>query len=58
MYICKPALSLSIVLAILGTVLAGLGSWSAGAYYGVVAVSVLAYFVVLSWVETRGLKRR
>lgn len=53
MYIGKPALSLSLVLAILGTGLAGFGSWSAGAYYGVVAVSVLAYFLMLSWVETR-----
>jgi len=57
MYICKPALSLSLALAVGGTVLAGLGSWSAGAYYGVVAVSVLAYFLVLSWVETRQLRR-
>jgi hypothetical protein len=53
MYICKPAFWLSLGMALLGTLLAGLGSWSAGAYYGVGAVSILAYFVVLSWVETR-----
>jgi hypothetical protein len=58
MYICKPALLLSVVLTLVGTLLAGLGNWSAGAYYGVVAVAVFAYFVVLSWLETRRPKHR
>lgn len=53
MYICKPAFLLSMVMTVLGTVLAGLGNWSAGAYYGVGAVAILSYFAVLSWVETR-----
>lgn len=53
MYICRPALLLSFALTIFGTLLAGLGNWGVGAYYGIVMVSVAAYFAVLSWIEVR-----
>ena len=53
MYICRPAFLLAMVMALLGTVLAGLGNWSAVAYYGVGLVSILAYFAVFTWVDGR-----
>lgn len=58
MHICKPAFLLSIMLTLLGTLLAGLGNWSAGAYYGVATVGILAYFAVFSWIDEREPRRR
>jgi hypothetical protein len=58
MYICRPALILSFALTILGTLLAGFGGWGVGAYYGIVMVSVAAYFALLSWIEIRESRER